>query len=137
MYACHCGAGLLLLHNCSAVTEHGTLDRLFHCIDVLLLVYCCTAVSAMQLDSDDYIAAVKTLDPLLIQGLGLEYSAEALKPYIPKYRGMPHPPPQDGCEGPWSAPFLSNYTGGRGKRLRLTMCNWYLPQGPGMPALYR
>jgi hypothetical protein len=101
------------------------------------LLHCCPV---LQLDSDDYIAAVKTIDPLLIEGLGSEYSLAALKPYIPKYRGMPHPPPKTtspGCNGLWSAPFLSNYTGGRGKRLRLTMCNWYLPQGPGVPALYR
>jgi hypothetical protein len=41
------------------------------------------------------------------------------------------------CDLPWSAPFLDSYKGGNGKTLNLTMCNWYLPQGPGVPALYR
>jgi hypothetical protein len=92
------------------------------------------------LDTDDYIAAMKTLDPLLAQGLGSSFNLEALKPFMPVYRGMRHPPPKTGspeCDKPWSAPFLSNYTAGRGQRLRLTMCNWYLPQGPGVPAIYR
>lgn len=92
------------------------------------------------MDTDDYIAAMKTMDPLLAQGLGSSFNLEALKPFIPVYRGMRHPPPKTGspeCDKPWSAPFLSNYTAGRGQRLRLTMCNWYLPQGPGVPAIYR
>lgn len=104
----------------------------------LCLHLCCP--NPLQLDSPDYIAAVKTLDPLLIEGLGSSYSVKALKPFIPVYKGMQHPPPKTGdaaCDLPWSAPFLSNYTGGTGKRLRLTMCNWYLPQGAGVPALYR
>jgi hypothetical protein len=41
------------------------------------------------------------------------------------------------CDLPWSAPFLDSYKGGSGKTLNLTMCNWYLPQGPNVPALYR
>eukprot|EP00882_Tetradesmus_deserticola_P031313 GHRQ01035406.1.p1 GENE.GHRQ01035406.1~~GHRQ01035406.1.p1 ORF type:complete len:380 (+),score=80.90 GHRQ01035406.1:579-1718(+) len=41
------------------------------------------------------------------------------------------------CDLPWSAPFLDSYKGGRGPTLNLTMCNWYLPQGPNVPALYR
>lgn len=92
------------------------------------------------MDTDDYIAAMKTMDPLLAQGLGSSFNLEDLKPFIPTYKGMRHPPPKTGspeCDKPWSAPFLSNYTAGRGRRLRLTMCNWYLPQGPGVPAIYR
>jgi len=84
-------------------------------------------VYLLQHDSDEYIAAVKAMDPQLIQGLGSAYSLEALKPFIPKYRGMQHPPPRTGspdCDLPWSAPFLANYTGGSGRRLKLTMCNW-------------
>lgn len=99
--------------------SHYLLTALCVC-DVLLP--CC-----MQLDSEDYIAAVKTMDPKLIEGLGAQYSMEALKPYLPNYKGMQHPPPKTGnpaCDLPWSAPFLSNYTGGQGKRLKLTMCNW-------------
>lgn len=83
---------------------------------------------------------MKTLDPLLAEGLGESFSLEALQPFIPTYKGMRHPPPKTGapeCDKPWSAPFLANYTAGRGKRLRLTMCNWYLPQGPGVLAIYR
>lgn len=102
------------------------------CLVLLLL--------SLQLDEDDYIAAMMTMDPLLIEGLGPDYSLEALKPYLPPYTGMRHPPPKTGspeCDKPWSAPFLANYTGGRGKRMRFTMCNWYLPQGPGVPAIYR
>ena len=81
------------------------------------------------MDSDSYIAAAKTLDPQLIQGLGAQYSLAALRPFVPKYSGIQHPPPKNGdprCDLPWSAPFLSNYTGGQGKRLRLTMCNWWV-----------
>ncbi|KAF8070911.1 hypothetical protein HT031_000992 [Scenedesmus sp. PABB004] len=92
------------------------------------------------LDSDEYIGIEKTMDPELIAGLGPNWSLEALAPYLPKYKGMPHPPPPTGnpqCDRPWSAPFLANYTGGRGASLNLTQCNWYLPQGPGVPALYR
>lgn len=84
-------------------------------------------VYLLQHDSDEYIAAVKTMDPKLIEGLGSAYSMEGLRPFIPKYRGMQHPPPRTGspeCDLPWSAPFLANYTGGSGRRLKLTMCNW-------------
>lgn len=81
------------------------------------------------------------MDPQLIEGLGDKFSLSSIKPYLPKYKGMPHPPPKTGnaqCDNtPWSVPFLANYTGGQGKTLNLTMCNWYLPQGPGVPALYR
>lgn len=95
----------------------------------------------VQLDSDEYIGAYKTMDPELIKGLGDNWSLDKIKPYLPKYTGMPHPPPKTGnpqCDNPpWSAPFLDSYKGGRGKTLNLTMCNWYLPQGPGVPALYR
>eukprot|EP00878_Enallax_costatus_P033161 GHUV01036555.1.p1 GENE.GHUV01036555.1~~GHUV01036555.1.p1 ORF type:complete len:425 (+),score=93.87 GHUV01036555.1:481-1755(+) len=81
------------------------------------------------------------MDPQLIEGLGSKWSLESIKPYLPKYKGMPHPPPETGnpaCDStPWTASFLQNYTGGQGATLNLTMCNWYLPQGPGVPALYR
>jgi hypothetical protein len=51
----------------------------------------------VQLDSDEYIAGVKTLDPLLMQGLGKEAaSLKALRPYLPRYKGMQHPPPKTG-----------------------------------------
>ncbi|WIA11531.1 hypothetical protein OEZ85_011642 [Tetradesmus obliquus] len=92
------------------------------------------------LDSDAYIGAYKTMDPQLIAGLGDKWSLDAIAPYLPKYKGMQHPPPKTGnpqCDGPWSAPFLDSYKGGIGKTLNLTMCNWYLPQGPNVPALYR
>jgi hypothetical protein len=92
------------------------------------------------LDSDEYIALEKTMDPMLIKGLGDKYSYSNLRQYFPAYTGMPHPPPKTDnpqCNGPWSVPFLPSYKGGRGSSLNLTMCNWYLPQGPKVPALYR
>lgn len=92
-------------------------------------------------DSDEYVAIEKTLDPQLIVGLGDKFTLPNLRPYMPSYKGMAHPPPKTGnprCdEPPWEAPFLPEYKGGRGDKLRLTMCNWYLPQGRGVPALYR
>eukprot|EP00879_Flechtneria_rotunda_P027261 GHRR01029191.1.p1 GENE.GHRR01029191.1~~GHRR01029191.1.p1 ORF type:complete len:141 (-),score=28.85 GHRR01029191.1:515-937(-) len=94
----------------------------------------------LQYDSDEYIAIHKTMDPRLTQGLGSKYSTDALKPYYPHYKGMQHPPPKTGnpqCDKPWSVPFLPSYSGGRGKTLNLTMCNWYFPQGPNVPALHR
>jgi hypothetical protein len=106
----------------------------------------------VQRDNPDYIAAVKTLDPELIKGLE-KSSIEALKPLIPKYMGMVHPPPRNlssilqpgspkprgnnTCGGRWEVPFLANYTGGRGRTFEMTMCNWYLPQGQNVTAIHR
>jgi hypothetical protein len=50
----------------------------------------------VQLDSDAYIGTYKTMDPELIAGLGDKWSMENIAPYLPKYKGMPHPPPKTG-----------------------------------------
>jgi hypothetical protein len=60
---------------------------------------------------------------------------------------MQHPPPNNTgnarCDSmPWSAPFGPNYTvpsssTGSNSSLQLTLCNWYLPQGPGVTAVHR
>lgn len=50
----------------------------------------------LQLDSDAYIGAYKTMDPQLIAGLGDKWSLDAIAPYLPKYKGMQHPPPKTG-----------------------------------------
>lgn len=62
----------------------------------------------------------------------------------PQYMGPPHPPPNTtgnpACGLPWDAPFAPAYQGagrGGGGSLQLTQCNWYLPQGPGVPAIQR
>lgn len=127
------------------------------------------------MDSDEYIAFNKTLDPKVSTDISSNHSIkQELLRHIPKYSGMPHPPPKTNnpqCDGkPWSAPIMANVTtrvpvaaaaaagkglnGSRGNSslgnttaevnksvavgvLNLTMCNWYLPQGPGVPALYR
>lgn len=71
----------------------------------------------------------------------LEEVMKGLSPYT----GMPHPPPPSGnseCDSmPWSQPFTPGYSGpgaaeGNGS-LHLTMCNYYLPQGPGVAAVHR
>ena len=111
---------------------------------------------SLQRDETSYIAVEKTLDPRLAAGLGGKTSQKDLARFIPPYEGMPHPPPKTlgdmprpggkrarynkgspTCGGIWEAPFLANYTGGRGSTLNLTMCNWYLPQGPGVHAVHR
>jgi len=57
-----------------------------------------------------------------------------------QYMGPSHPPPQDpsnpSCNLPWEAPFSPAYKDGNGT-LKLTQCNWYLPQGPAVPAIQR
>lgn len=63
----------------------------------------------------------------------------------PPYTGMRHPPtcPQGAsCPTfPWEAPFRPDYTppqnSGQSGSLKLTQCNWYLPQGNGLIGLHR
>lgn len=87
-----------------------------------------------QLDPLEYIAN-KTLDPLLPKSVR--------RPPVPKYTGMPHPPPNDtgsaACGLPWSVPRAANYTAvpHYGSTFNFTMCNWYLPQGEGVQSLHR
>lgn len=69
-----------------------------------------------------------------------EHPPRSPPPARAQYTGPPHPPPNASgpaaCGLPWEAPFAPEYRGGRGA-LRLTQCNWYLPQGPGVPAVQR
>uniref|UniRef100_A0A383WE90 Ammonium transporter AmtB-like domain-containing protein n=1 Tax=Tetradesmus obliquus TaxID=3088 RepID=A0A383WE90_TETOB len=99
-------------------------------------------------DSDAYIGLDKTVDPQLTQWLAAnQQQPDALLPLLPPYSGMQHPPPNNTgnahCDSmPWSAPFGPNYTApssstGSSSSLQLTMCNWYLPQGPGVLAVHR
>jgi hypothetical protein len=110
----------------------------------------CSILPALQHDSDAYIGLDKTLDPQLRQWLAdNQQQPESLLPLLPPYAGMPHPPPNNTgnarCDSmPWSAPFGANYTvpggsssTGSSSSLHLTMCNWYLPQGPGVTAVHR
>lgn len=101
-----------------------------------------------QHDSDAYIGLDKTVDPQLTQWLAAnQQQPDALLPLLPPYSGMQHPPPNNTgnahCDSmPWSAPFGPNYTApssstGSSSSLQLTMCNWYLPQGPGVLAVHR
>jgi hypothetical protein len=55
----------------------------------------------VQLDSDAYIGTYKTMDPELIAGLGDKWSMENIAPYLPKYKGMQHPPPKTGNAQVW------------------------------------
>ncbi|KAI8465992.1 MAG: hypothetical protein J3K34DRAFT_435184 [Monoraphidium minutum] len=89
-----------------------------------------------MVDSDAFIALNKTLDPVLARklprgGAGADF---------PRYTGPQHPPPADPanpqCNLPWSAKFDPAYKNGQGQ-LDLTMCNWYMPQGPNVPAIQR
>ncbi len=68
------------------------------------------------------------------------HRAPPTAPTAPQYTGPRHPPPNSTinpkCNLPWEAPFAPGYRGGEGT-LRLTQCNWYLPQGPGVPAIQR
>ncbi|KIZ04477.1 hypothetical protein MNEG_3478 [Monoraphidium neglectum] len=91
-----------------------------------------------MIDPDSTIAWGKTIDPALAklvadQGLTGKFD-------FPRYTGPQHPPPKvkgsPQCNLPWSAPFTPSYRGGQGQ-LNLTMCNWYLPQGPNVPAIQR
>jgi len=70
---------------------------------------------------------------------------------FPRYAGAPHPPParfwpsQDdperraACDLPWEAPMRGGYADPSrdDPLLRLTTCNWYLPQAPGTAAIHR
>jgi hypothetical protein len=102
----------------------------------------------LQHDSDAYIGLDKTIDPQLTQWLAAnQQQPDAPQDQLPPYTGMQHPPPSNTgnarCDSmPWSAPFGPNYTvhsssTGSNSSLQLTMCNWYLPQGPGVTAVHR
>jgi hypothetical protein len=102
----------------------------------------------LQHDSDAYIGLDKTLDPQVTQWMAANQQQQAaLQDQLPPYTGMQHPPPNNTgnarCDSmPWSAPFGPNYTvpnssTGSNSSLQLTMCNWYLPQGPGVTAVHR
>lgn len=69
-----------------------------------------------------------------------------LREHMPRYHGMPHPPPKTGnpqCDDlPWSVPYLPSYEGplhmkGDGGNLTLTMCNYYLPAAPHVAGIHR
>ncbi|KAI8470545.1 MAG: glycoside hydrolase superfamily [Monoraphidium minutum] len=98
-------------------------------------------------DPDEFIALNKTLDPQFLSLRPRSASAPLQLPPAHAYAGMPHPPPPvagqpAACGRAWSAPFLGSYdsAAGRGEfgsELRLTQCNWYLPQGPSALGIHR
>lgn len=95
----------------------------------------------VQLDSDEQIGH-KTVDPQLLAGNNSNLTLRSMTSFLPAYQGMPHPPSSSGnlqCDSmPWSAPFVPSYqANSRGSSLNLTMCNWYLPQGPGVQGIHR
>ncbi|KAF8068194.1 zinc finger CCCH domain-containing protein 18 [Scenedesmus sp. PABB004] len=91
-------------------------------------------------DPLDHINLNATLDPAVAAAA----PPGALAAAAPPYTGMPHPPPlrpgdRAECGLPWEVPFAPGHAAAPqyGDKLRLTMCNWYLPQGDGVQALHR
>jgi hypothetical protein len=88
-------------------------------------------------------------DPSVLDIPALRAAVASNPSAFPRYTGAPHPPPPSffptdatrraQCDLPWEAGMQGGYRDpSRGDTtLRLTTCNWYLPQAPGMPSIHR
>lgn len=100
-------------------------------------------------DDLDALAFSRLADPNLDQAALRAAAANGAAPSFPRYSGALHPPPsrfwptdpaaRAKCDLGWEAPLIGGYTdpSRNDAVLRLTSCNYYLPQAPGMAAIHR
>jgi hypothetical protein len=100
-------------------------------------------------DDLDQLTLTRLADPALDAAALRSAAANGAAPGFPRYSGAPHPPPprfwpmdsstRAKCDLPWEAPLIGGHTDPStgGSTLRLTTCNWYLPQAPGTAAIHR
>jgi hypothetical protein len=100
-------------------------------------------------DDLDALAFSRLADPALDPAALRRSAGGGAASSFPRYAGAPHPPPPEfwpagpsaraQCDLPWEAPLAGGVSDpSRGDRtLRLTTCNWYLPQAPGTAAIHR